>query len=131
MGIVLLVSVVGAFSLSYTYPKSLMTEKKVGLAVGFVGLILFQEILEPQSWLMFAYQGLGVGFFWIALNIDTLSAARIPQLAVPRPHQHRSVAVKSPHSRFTGLLLSTFRDWPLLHSILVEKDSRRIFFFMW
>ncbi|MCJ1477491.1 putative zinc transporter msc2, partial [Lambiella insularis] len=129
MGIVLLVSAIGAFSLSYTYPKSLMTERKFGLAIGFVALVLFQEMSDPQSWLMFAYQGVGVGFLWIALNIDTLSA-RVPHLAVPRPRQHRSNAVKSGHSRFTELLLLSFREWPLLHSILMEKDSRRIFFFM-
>lgn len=35
------------------------------------------------------------------------------------------------HSRLTRTLLQTFQHRPLLHSILVEKDSRRIFYFMW
>jgi hypothetical protein len=34
-------------------------------------------------------------------------------------------------SRFTKYLLSNTRQWPLLHGILLEKDSRRIFYFAW
>lgn len=34
------------------------------------------------------------------------------------------------HSRITGYLLERVRPWPLVYSILVEKDSRRIFYFM-
>ncbi|KAI9823846.1 MAG: putative zinc transporter msc2 [Phylliscum demangeonii] len=39
------------------------------------------------------------------------------------PARHR-------HSALTRLLLDRVRPWPLLHSILAEKDSRRIFYFM-
>ncbi|KAI4221495.1 MAG: hypothetical protein L6R36_006867 [Xanthoria steineri] len=34
------------------------------------------------------------------------------------------------HSRITQYLLESFQHRPLLHSILIEKDSRRIFYFM-
>lgn len=33
-------------------------------------------------------------------------------------------------SRFTNLLLPHTAKWPMLHSIMTEKDSRRIFYFM-
>lgn len=33
-------------------------------------------------------------------------------------------------SKFTTLLLPLTERWPLIHTILVEKDSRRIFYFM-
>ncbi|KAI1421954.1 cation efflux protein [Xylaria sp. FL1777] len=37
-----------------------------------------------------------------------------------------------PHgfSRFTGLLLPYTSRWPLVHAIMTDKDSRRIFYFM-
>lgn len=131
IGIVLLVSAVGAFSLTFAYPHILMTEKKLGLAIGFVVLILFQEMSDPQSWLLFVYQGVSLGLFWVALNIDTQSAASVPHFVVPHSRQPGPKTIKGAHSRFTALLLLSFGDWPLLHSIIVEKDSRRIFYFMW
>lgn len=36
----------------------------------------------------------------------------------------------SERSRFTGFLLRYTARWPWLHSIMTEKDSRRIFYFM-
>ena len=120
-----------ALSFIFAYPKSLMNENKLGVAAGLVLPIILQEILNAQSWLRFAFQGVIVGLFWFALNVDTLLVQRIPHTASAHIHHHGSKSAKGPHSRFTGLLLATLRDWPLLHSILVEKDSRRIFYFMW
>ncbi|KAI1208472.1 cation efflux protein [Annulohypoxylon truncatum] len=34
------------------------------------------------------------------------------------------------YSKFTGLLLPYTSRWPLIHAIMTEKDSRRIFYFM-
>ncbi|MCJ1390294.1 putative zinc transporter msc2 [Xylographa bjoerkii] len=120
----------GALSFTFAYPRSLMTEKKLGMAGGLVLPIVLQEMVKVQSWLVFAFQGFIVGLFWFALNIDTLAAQRVPYTVSPHTHHHGLKSAKGPHSRFTDLLLSTLRDWPLLHSILVEKDSRRIFYFM-
>ncbi|TVY81037.1 putative zinc transporter cis4 [Lachnellula suecica] len=48
------------------------------------------------------------------------------------PHSHGQHAHKHPEpkSKFTSLLLPYVMRWPLLHAILAEKDSRRIFYFM-
>ena len=127
----IIICVLSALSFTFAYPRSLMTEKKLGSAVGLVLPIVLQEMVNVQSWLMFAFQGVTAGLFWFALNIDTLAAHPVPYTTSPYIHHHGSKVAKGPHSRFTGLLLSTLRDWPLLHSILVEKDSRRIFYFMW
>lgn len=43
-------------------------------------------------------------------------------------HAHDGSADKS---FLTRLILDSFTEWPLLHAIVVEKDSRRIFYFMW
>ncbi|MCJ1439210.1 putative zinc transporter msc2 [Xylographa pallens] len=130
LAIGIIICVLSALSFTFAYPRSLMTEKKLGSAVGLVLPIVLQEMVKVQSWLMFAFQGVAAGLFWFALNIDTLAAQPIPYTTSPHTHHHVSKVAKGPHSRFTGLLLSTLRDWPLLHSILVEKDSRRIFYFM-
>ncbi len=34
------------------------------------------------------------------------------------------------YSKFTALLLPYTSRWPLIHAIMTEKDSRRIFYFM-
>lgn len=43
-------------------------------------------------------------------------------------HAHDGSAEKSFLTRF---ILDSSTGWPLLHAIVVEKDSRRIFYFMW
>ncbi|KAK4103409.1 hypothetical protein N658DRAFT_547595 [Parathielavia hyrcaniae] len=45
-------------------------------------------------------------------------------------HQHQHHEHPAPRSRFTGLLLQYTPAWPLLHAVVVDKDSRRIFYFM-
>ncbi|EFY99059.1 Cd2+/Zn2+ transporter protein [Metarhizium robertsii ARSEF 23] len=44
--------------------------------------------------------------------------------------EHRSDPGKAPRSLFTRTLLKYTARFPILHAILVEKDSRRIFYFM-
>jgi zinc transporter 5/7 len=43
-------------------------------------------------------------------------------------HNHSISA--DPRSKFTTFLLPMFQKYPLLHTIMAEKDSRRIFYFM-
>ncbi|KAK3940268.1 cation efflux family-domain-containing protein [Diplogelasinospora grovesii] len=43
-------------------------------------------------------------------------------------HAHHEHSVE--RSKFTSLLLPYTEKWPLLHAVIVEKDSRRIFYFM-
>lgn len=45
-------------------------------------------------------------------------------------HAHRAEDSKAPRSLFTRTLLRYTAGFPILHAILVEKDSRRIFYFM-
>ncbi|MCJ1284683.1 putative zinc transporter msc2 [Xylographa opegraphella] len=126
----IMICALSALSFTFACPRSMMTDKKIGSAVGLVLPIVLREMVEVQSWLMFAFQGVTAGLFWFALNIDTLAAQPAAYAASPHTHHHGSNIAKGPHSRFTGLLLPTLRNWPLLHSILMEKDSRRIFYFM-
>ena len=47
-----------------------------------------------------------------------------------RDHSHHLGPIPGPRSRFTNFLLPFVLKWPLLHTIMAEKDSRRIFYFM-
>ena len=45
-------------------------------------------------------------------------------------HSHATKDHTAKRSRFTGLLLPYTSKYPLLHAIMTDKDSRRIFYFM-
>jgi zinc transporter 5/7 len=45
-------------------------------------------------------------------------------------HLHNHTPVIQPRSRFTSAILPYVLAWPLLHTIMADKDSRRIFYFM-
>lgn len=54
---------------------------------------------------------------------------------IPHGHGHSHIhphaaPIEQPRSRFTSFILPFVMRWPLLHTILAEKDSRRIFYFM-
>jgi zinc transporter 5/7 len=45
-------------------------------------------------------------------------------------HDHHDHNKSVEKSKFTGFLLPYTAKWPLLHTVMTEKDSRRIFYFM-
>lgn len=49
-----------------------------------------------------------------------------PEAKPPKAAHEHSVE----RSRFTNLLLPYTARWPLLHTVMTERDSRRIFYFM-
>lgn len=73
-----------------------------------------------------------------ALSFDAASVYEPPAPARPRahshshshPHDHHHHDHSAQRSKFTSLLLHYTSRWPLLHAVLTEKDSRRIFYFM-
>jgi hypothetical protein len=73
------------------------------------------------------FQGVLILASWAASVFD----AR--HLAKPKQYRRRrnTFIKRESHSKITGSLLSATEDWTLLHNILLEKDSRRIFYFMW
>ena len=129
-GLGLVVSCIASLSLTISDPASLMTTRRFGLALGIFLPLIVQEIFFIQPWSVFACQGVVGGLFWTAINFDTQFNPSAAFSASPLVHQHGVGTHLGPHSGVTGLLLSATRDWPLLHSILMEKDSRRIFYFM-
>lgn len=131
-----LASLLFALSLSFTTVHSLQKSRGLGTAIGLFIAYSLMAASNEHSWTILMYQSLLIGASWLALYFD-IALARSSLLDSARNttnyHRHtRSRPSEVPDaSRFTNYLLPHVLDWPLLHTILVEKDSRRIFYFMW
>jgi zinc transporter 5/7 len=62
----------------------------------------------------------------VSASFDAAGQYQPPSAA--NPHAGHAHAIE--RSRFTAMLLPYTERWTLIHAILVEKDSRRIFYFM-
>ncbi|KAL8989193.1 MAG: hypothetical protein Q9177_001867 [Variospora cf. flavescens] len=116
-------------------PKSLQENKGLGILTGAVLSSVISYVFDSDFWRLFVFQGGLITLSFLATQIDAPTV--IP--SIPKPQRHTDTgydrATSHPvhsegHSRLTGVLLGTFQHRPLLYSILVEKDSRRIFYFM-
>lgn len=117
-------------------PQSLQENKGIGLFVGALTSSLASYLFRDGIWRLLACQGVLISLSFLATQIDTptffATSAKSSQQYNPSHHRATShVGHSDDHSRCTRYLLETFQHRPLLHSILVEKDSRRIFYFMW
>lgn len=122
-----------ALSFQLVQPHSLRQNSSLGLALGSVLYLVLMAVLRSDIWNSIAYQGIFIGVSFVATKVDiylSLSASS-SHSEHQIQNQHSHAGRHGQPSRFSELLLKSFQHWPLLHSILVEKDSRRIFYFMW
>ena len=123
-----------ALVLTTAEPKSIRSNKGLGLVLGsLVSSFLFTQ-LGGDLWRRFAYHSVLVGISFSALKRDTLTASSNSSRSHHHHHQHATKSHTMEHghmSTFSALLIQSAPPWPLLRSILSEKDSRRIFYFMW
>ena len=120
--------------LSYTIaqPQSIRHSKGLGLVLGSLLCALLSFEFHHDSWISIAYQGVFISISFAATKQDTQSLFFDSSRSRNNDHgHHHPHAAHHDHpSRFSEALLCLFQQWPLLHSILAEKDSRRIFYFM-
>lgn len=124
-----------AASIIWVEPRSLQENKGLGFIIGALVSSILYVLLNQDFWSSFAYQGVLIAISFLATQLDT------PTVLIrssPPKHSHIGHRHVYPHiinadqySRFTQYLIRKFQNWPLLHSILIEKDSRRILYFMW
>lgn len=124
-----------ALALTSVDPRSLRGNKNFGLVVGSVLSSLLLTMLRSQTWKSLVYQSIFIGISFAATKIDTHTALSA-SLHSDRHHQHPhparlSIPEHAQMSKFSEFIIQHTPHWPLLHSILAEKDSRRIFYFMW
>ena len=124
-----------ALALTTANPKALRGNKKIGLVLGSLFSSSVLNILYNETWSSFVYQSIFIGFSFAATKLDTHATSSIPLRSDHHHHHHQPTRLKIPEhaqmSRFSEFVIQHVPHWPLLHSILAEKDSRRIFYFMW
>ncbi len=116
-------------------PRSLQGNKKFGLVLGSLISSIVLTTLCSEAWSSLAYQSLFIVISFAATKLDTHTAFSVPSHSDHHQHHHPPTKLNIPEhaqmSRFSELVIQHIPHWPLLHSILAEKDSRRIFYFMW
>ena len=130
----LISGVAAAVVLTAAEPKSLRGNKGLGLVLGSRTSSLALTQMGGGTWHSFAYQSILVGIAFAALKFDIYRASSLSSHSNHHHHHHppkTQVHEYGQMSRFSAYLIQRIPQWPLLHSILVEKDSRRIFYFMW
>lgn len=128
------VAIASAASLLFADSRALVSKKGIVLATGLGFSIVIQEIIDSHPLLPILFQGLLATLAWIGVYVDTHASH-------PHHHHHNHghdahtshshSHSEDPPSKFTSVLLKLFEDQSLIHSILIEKDSRRILYFMW
>ena len=114
----------GIVAMSYIFApaSSLQSPEKYGLVVGVGASVLLCAIRPGDSHFM---------TYLIRICIATMSVftSRYDdwQLRVSHEHGHSHQG----YSKVTELVLSYSEPYTLLYSIVKERDSRRIFYFMW
>lgn len=135
LGYTFIASTAAALAFTAADPKSLRCNKGLGLVLGSLLSSFALAQLGVGLWSMFVYQSIFTGISFAATRFDTPTVSS----SVPySKHQHRHIHDSKLHanetakmSGFSQFVLRNVPEWQLLHSILIEKDSRRIFYFMW
>lgn len=124
-----------ALSYQLVQPHTIRKNSGIGLLLGSVISWGLMTIFKAETWSYIAYQGICIGVTFAAAKVDTFQS-------LSTSHTHHQTHDRSHHtnchdthhhmpSRISRFMLDSSQKWPLLHSILAEKDSRRIFYFMW
>ncbi|KAI9872041.1 MAG: putative zinc transporter msc2, partial [Pleopsidium flavum] len=131
----LLTMVGGATSLNISQPTTLCANRRMGFLLGSALLLFLSNIISTSTWILCAFQAILAVLSYFGVQLDDNSNSSLGMSK--RDHQHHPHHFE-PHanrrelnpSKLTLFLLNLFHRWPLVHGILVEKDSRRIFYFM-
>ena len=126
-----------ALSLTFARPQSLLESRGVGLLIGSLFSLLLSTVFEATPPIFSAYQVVVIVLCSLATIKDTHTSYSSSHHTHGHGHGHSHHDHHKQHtdhhddlSRISRFLLSYSQQWPLLHSILSEKDSRRIFYFM-
>lgn len=122
-----------AASLMIWLPSGLRSGDKVGLAVSTATTaLLCSPHIKDDFLFIYAARGLLAAASFFAARTDD-SQLRLDAHTHTHAHNHHghSSHGSTETTRITKWLLHRSEEYPLLHSILKEKDSRSIFYFMW
>ena len=120
-------------ALTLTEPATLRSNRGIGFALGSIGSCVLTVTVYNDDWRSFVYQSILISVSFAAYSLDTHRVVSRSSHSHHHHHQNhkaQTAQVGGP-SRFTNYILHKVQPWPLLHTIIMEKDSRRIFYFMW
>lgn len=122
-----------AISLMSSFPSEFRSPNKVGLAVSTGAAALLCSPHVQDEYLVYAARGILVAASFFASRMDD-SYLRIDALSHDHSNHHHSHSHShnsKGSSAITKWLIRHSEAYPLLNSILKERDSRSIFYFMW
>lgn len=113
-------------------PSTLQTHGKFGVAAGCAVVVVFDCIHHWSSWKIPIICSIWPSWAYLAALFDSVDITtfkfhdrdeRLQPLAPHGDHAHPS--------KLTTFLLSFTTPGSIMHNILIERDSRRIFYFAW
>jgi zinc transporter 5/7 len=122
----------------FSLPSALRTHSKSGFALGSFLVAAFGVYEHPEAWQAWiVFPSICVLVFG-AVSLDT-GSAMFPTQSAAHPHSHSDSGHKHAlvhdhhlhgnHSRLSAFLIARCIPGSIIHSILIEKDSRRIAYF--
>ena len=133
-----IIALTAALTFTMIKPESLKCNRSLGLVIGsaFSSFSCLYCISSPSG--SFVLQGVFIGISFALTRLDTLAASPLPLPSKQHNHHHQSthnhVIQHGDMSRLSAFLIGNIPHGPwgtLLVGILAEKDTRRIFYFMW
>lgn len=120
-----------ATSLMISLPSSLRSPKKTGLAIcAGAAAFLCSPHAQDDLLMVYATRGILATASFFASRRDDMHL-HLDAHVHNHTHSHSRSHTTSESSQVSKWLLHKSEPYPLLYSILKEKDSRSIFYFMW
>lgn len=125
-----------ASSLMISFPSSLRSPNKIGLAaITGAAALMCSPHIRDEYFLVYIARGILSAMSFLASRMDD---NHLRSGAHSHNHSHHQHHLSHNHSRSiphssaaTKWLIQLSEGYPLLNSILKERDSRSIFYFMW
>lgn len=115
-------------SILFCQPFRLQTKGKFGCLLGIV-VSMSVSVVSRQSWLSMSIESVLSLLGYFAAQYDDGVFRHAKPSVHKHMHAHKSHLPEKPNV-LTKFLMREFRTWPLLHEILQDGNSRRIFYFM-
>ena len=131
----LMTGVLAAFTFSFADTKVLRNGRGLAsMLAAFVSIVLLSIVHHEKTPDLFLQGLLGGASFAAFIFDDKAASSKTANVSQHDHHTHHELARPGDiagASRFTNYLLHRAHSYSLLYTILAEKDSRRIFYFMW
>ncbi|EGC42602.1 cation efflux protein/zinc transporter [Histoplasma capsulatum var. duboisii H88] len=134
---ILMVGLFSAISFLSIEPKTFQSKHQIGFIAGSGFSLIVSAIVSPMEFsdLASTCSFTILSYIFVRLDLRTVKSETNDYSHAMHGHQeyhhnHHHSNENSP-SRITRWLLKTCEHWPFIYGILKEKDSRKIFYFMW